>query len=130
MSKNTFKAALIKYRASGPNSEFVWFWINPSTMAALSGQFKTQAEAERWFDDTVAIHEETYHLLNRLRHGSMYTVRAIVDPDDITSSKKSSACNFTMHIEDDILEVELLATSIEHARERVEEYFSVIEWIE
>jgi len=125
--KNIFKAALIKYRASGDNSKFVWFWINPNTRALLSGQFSTQEDAERWFDETVSIHEETYHLLNRLRYGEFYTIKCIVDPDDILSS---DGCNFTMHLEDDVLEIELLATSIEHARERVEEHIKIIEWIE
>jgi hypothetical protein len=35
-----------------------------------------------------------------------------------------------MHLEDDILSLEVLATSFEHAKERVEEYFEILEWIE
>jgi hypothetical protein len=35
-----------------------------------------------------------------------------------------------MHLKDDILQLEILATSFKHAKERAEEYFEILEWID
>lgn len=123
-----FKAVLVKYKRAD-SFDFVWFWIHPGTKSVLSPQFSTESGAEQWFNDIITVHEETYDLLSRLRSGSFYIVKCRIDIGDTISSKKANECNFTMHLEDDILEIELLANSIEHARERVEEYFEILEWM-
>lgn len=127
--KKQFKASLIKYRHADMK-EAVWFWVNPSSGSTLSPKFNTQQEAERWFDDVVEIHNETYNLLDRVKNGDFYRVSGKVDIGDLISSKKANDCPFTLHLEDDILIVEVLATSYEDAKERVLEYFEIIEWIE
>ena len=129
LQKKQFKAALIKYRQTDMK-EAVWFWVNPSSGTALSPRFGTQQQAERWFDSVVSIHTETYDVLDRVKNGKFYTVNGRVDIGDTISSKKANDCPFTMHLEDDILSLEVLATSFEHAKERVEEYFEILEWID
>lgn len=110
--------------------EPIWFWINPTSGTSLSPEFKTQEEAEKWFDDVVTIHNETYELLDRVKNGKFYTVRGKVDVGDVISSKTANDCPFTLHLEDDILIVEVLATSISDARTRVSKFFEILEWIE
>lgn len=127
--KKQFKAHLIKYRQTDM-PEAVWFWVNPSSGATLSPEFNTQQEAERWFDDVVSIHNETYNLLDRVKNGKFYTVRGKVDLGDVISSKKANDCPFTIFLDDDILIVEVLATSMADAKGRVEEYFEILEWVE
>jgi hypothetical protein len=129
VQKKQFKAALIKYRHTSMG-EAVWFWINPNSGASLSPKFETQKEAEDWFDSVVDIHNETYDFLNRIKNGKFYTLKGRVDIGDVISSKKANDCPFTMHLENDILELEILATSFEHAKERAEEYFEILEWID
>jgi hypothetical protein len=129
LQRKQFKAALIKYRQTDMKDP-VWFWINPSSGTELSPRFETQQQAERWFDSVVSIHNETYDFLDRVKNGKFYTVNGRVDIGDTVSSKKANDCPFTMHLEDDILSLEVLATSFEHAKERVEEYFEILEWID
>ena len=129
LRKKKFKAALIKYRHVGVEGE-VWFWINPSSGTKLSPQFTTHSEAECWFDSVIAIHNETYDFLDRIKNGKFYTLKGRIDIGDTISSKKANECPFTLHLEDDILELEILSTSFEHAKERAEEYFEILEWIE
>ena len=78
----------------------------------------------------IAIHNETYDFLDRIKNGKFYTLRGRIDIGDTISSKKANECPFTMNLEDDILELEILGTSFEHAKERAEEYFEILEWIE
>jgi len=127
--KKQFKAALIKYRHAN-KEEVVWFWINPTSGSTLSPQFKSQEEAEDWYDSVISIHTETYDFLDRIKNGTFYTVKGRVDVGDLISSKKANECPFTMDLEDDILELEILATSHKHAKERAEEYFEILEWID
>jgi hypothetical protein len=108
----------------------VWFWVNPSSGSTLSPHFDTQQEAEKWFDDVIEIHNETYNLMDRVKNGKFYTVCGKVDIGDLISSKKANDCPFTMHLEDDILVVEVLATSLDDAKGRVNEYFEILEWID
>ena len=129
VQKKQFKAALIKYRQANMENA-VWFWINPGSGAALSPEFETQEEAEVWFEGVVSVHEETYDFLDRIKNGRFYKVKGRIDVGDVISSKKANDCPFTMHLEDDILSLEVLATSFEHAKERVEEYFEILEWID
>jgi hypothetical protein len=129
VQKKQFKAALIKYRQSNMENA-VWFWINPGSGASLSPKFETQEEAEVWFEGVVSVHEETYDLLNRIKNGRLYTLKGRIDVGDVISSKKANECPFTMHLEDDILSLEVLATSFKHAKERAEEYFEILEWID
>lgn len=124
-----FKAHLIKYRQADM-VEPIWFWVNPSTGTTLSPKFATQEEAEQWFDDVIKIHNETYDLMNRIKNGRFYTVKGKVDIGDVISSKKANDCPFEVHLDDDILIIEVLATSIVDARSRVEEYYEILEWIE
>ena len=127
--KRQFKAHLIKYRQADMQTP-IWFWINPGSGVTLSPEFGTQIEAEKWFDDVVSIHNETFDLLDRVKNGKFYIVRGKVDLGDVISSKKANECPFTMHLEDDILSLEVLATTLADARERVEEFFDIIEWVE
>jgi hypothetical protein len=129
LQRKQFKAALIKYRQTDMKDP-VWFWVNPSSGTELSPRFETQQQAEKWFDAVVSIHTETYDVLDRVKNGKFYTVNGRVDIGDTISSKKGNECPFTMHLEDDILSLEVLATSFEHAKERVEEYFEILEWID
>ena len=129
VQKKTLKAHLIKYRE--PYLEdYIWFWINPNSGAELSPRFETRQDAEEWFDTVINIHEETYNFIDRIKNGNFYKVRGKIDIGDAISSKKANDCPFTMHLEDDILELEILATSYTHAKERAEEYFEILEWIE
>lgn len=110
--------------------EPIWFWINPSSGSTLSPKFATQSEAENWYDTIITTHEESYNLLTRLKSGKFYRVFGRVDLGDVISSKKANECPFTLYLEDDILEVEVLAVDIEDARNRVSEYFEILEWID
>lgn len=129
IQKKQFKAALIKYRQTDMKNA-VWFWINPSSGSKLSPEFTTQRDAEMWFDSVVSVQNETYDFLDRIKNGKLYTIKGRIDIGDVISSKKANECPFTMHLEDDVLELEVLATSFEHAKERVEEYFEILEWMD
>jgi hypothetical protein len=129
VQKKQFKAALIKYRQADMKSA-LWFWINPSSGTPISPKFETQEEAEIWFERVVSIHTETYDFLDRIKNGKFYTIKGRIDVGDTISSKKGNECPFTMHLNDDILVLEVLATSFQHAKERVEEYFEILEWID
>lgn len=110
--------------------EPVWFWVNATTGTTLSPHFDTQPEAEKWFDDVVSIHAETYDLLDRVMYGKFHYLRGKIDIGDMCSSTKVNDCPFDIHLEDDILVTEVLAPTIDDARKRVEEYFEILEWIE
>lgn len=127
--KRKFQAHLIKYRQTDMQ-EHVWFWINPGSGTTISPEFKTQTEAEKWFDDVVSIHNETFDLLDRIKNGKFYIVRGKVDLGDVISSKKANECPFTMHLDDDTIIVEVLAVTLADARQRVEEFFEILEWVE
>mgnify|MGYP000026118917 FL=1 len=129
LQKKQFKGALIKYRHASME-EAVWFWINPSSGTPLSPKFETQIEAESWFDSVIKIHNETYDVIDRIKNGRFYTLKGRIDVGDVISSKKANECPFTMHLKDDILQLEILATSFKHAKERAEEYFEILEWID
>lgn len=127
--KKQFKAHLIKYRPTD-GSKPLWFWVNPNSGNTISPYFYTQDSAEDWFDDILAVHNETYNLIDRVKNGSFYTIKARVDVGDIISSTKSSQCPFSAHLEDDIIEIQVLAVSKEDARVRIQEYFNILEWID
>lgn len=110
--------------------EPVWFWINPNTGSTLSPKFHTQDEAENWYDSVLHTHEETYNLMTRIKKGKFFTVSGKVDIGDVISSKKANECPFTMELEDDILTVEVLAVDVDDAKNRISEYFEILEWIE
>jgi hypothetical protein len=127
--KQPFTAALIKLRE--PKGDGItWFWINPNTKTIISPKFEEQKYAEKWFDEVISVHNETYDFLDRIKNGKFYTLKGRIDVGDVISSKKANECPFTMHLEDDILELEVLSTSFENAKERAEEYFEILEWIE
>ena len=127
--KKLFKAHLIKYKDPEAHN-YLWFWINPTSGTIISPQFSSQKNAEKWFDDLMIIHNETYDLLDRVKNGMFYTVKGVIDVGDTLSSVRTSECPFTVHIEDDTIEIEVLATSVSDARKRVEGYFEILEWID
>jgi hypothetical protein len=127
--KKSFVANLIKYRQADMKDP-IWFWINPSTGTIISDEFTTSEAAEKWFDDVLYIHNETYDLIERSMKGKFFKVKGKVDVGDVISSKKANECPFTMHLEDDIMEFDLLAKDVEDAKKRVSEFFEILEWYE
>lgn len=127
--KTHFKASLVKYRQTDMK-EPVWFWVNTTTGTTLSPHFESQPEAEKWFDDVISIHAETYDLLDRVMYGKFFKLKAKVDIGDLISSTKVNDCPFDVHLEDDILVIEVLGKDDMDARERVEKYFEILEWLE
>lgn len=128
IKKKQFKAHLIKYKTDEESA--LWFWINPNSSTRLSPYFESQKDAEKWFDDVLIIHNETYDLIDRVKNGQFYTIKGRVDVGDVISSIKSDRCPFTIHLDDDIIEVQVLATSREDAQNRVQQYFEILEWID
>jgi hypothetical protein len=108
--------------------EAVWFWINPSSGTTLSPEFSTQEEAQEWFDRMIAVHNETFSLIERIRKGKFYTVSGRVNLEKFILGKKLNPSPFSIKLHRDILSVEVLAVSEEDARARVEEYFDILEW--
>lgn len=127
--KKQFKAHLIKYRGTD-GTKTLWFWVNPDSGATISPHFYSQDSAERWFDDILVIHNETCDLLDRVKNGSFHTIKGRVDVGEVISSRSAAECPFTIHLEDDIIEAQVLAVSKADAKKRVEYYFEILEWIE
>lgn len=127
--KQQFKASLVKYRQTDMKDP-VWFWVNTTTGTTLSPQFDTQPEAEKWFDDVLAIHSETYDLLDRVMYGKFFLLKGKLNREEFIFSSKTFECPFDVHLEDDIILAEILAMTVEDARKRVEEYFNITEWLE
>jgi hypothetical protein len=123
-----FKASLIKYR-SADMKDAIWFWVNPTTGSTLSPEFKRQEDAEKWFDDVIKVHQETYNFMERCKSGKFFLIRGKVDVGDVISSKKANDCPFDMHLEDDIMVFEILGLDENDAKARVEEYFEILEWL-
>lgn len=122
-----FRAHLIKYR-DAEMIEPVWFWINPSSGTTLSPEFKTQEQAERWFDGVIKIHNETYDFLSRIKDGKLYDLKGRITED---INKKLDSCPFFVYIsQKNILHTTILALSEQDAKDRVEEYIDGIEWID
>jgi hypothetical protein len=126
--KQQFKASLIKYRQAEMKSP-IWFWVNPATGSTLSPEFTKQEDAEKWFDDVIKAHQETYNVLQRCMSGNFFFIRGKVDVGDVISSKKANECPFDMHLEDDIIAFEVLGLDEDDAKARVEEYFEILEWL-
>lgn len=126
--KKQFKAHLIKYKTDEEGA--LWFWVNPNSSTRLSPYFDSQEDAEKWFDDVLIIHNETYDLIDRVKNGQFFTIKGRIDVGDVISSVKSGECPFTIHLDDDIIEVQVLATSKKEAKNRVEQYFEILEWID
>lgn len=127
--KKSFVANLIKYR-QGDMKDPIWFWINPSTGTIISDEFTTSEAAEKWFDDVLYIHNETFDLIERSMKGKFFKVKGKVDVGDVISSKKANECPFTIHLEDDIMEFDVLGKDVEDAKKRVSEFFEILEWYE
>lgn len=126
--KKQFKAHLIKYRTD--DNKNLWFWVNPNSGTTISPYFSSQDSAEKWFDNILIIHNETYDLIDRTKNGSFYTIKGRVDTGELISSTRAARCPFTSHIEDDIIEIQVLAVSEEDAKSRIKEYFDILEWID
>jgi hypothetical protein len=121
---SVISATLIKYRKNAYD-DYSWFWIDSKSGAALSKHFETQEDAETWFNGMIAIHNETYSLLDRVMNGKVYTVSARVD-----LSAEYPKSPYPSKYEDDMLHVTLLARNEEEAKKRVEKYYYVLEWAE
>lgn len=128
-NKKQFKAHLIKYRKPD-SSKMLWFWINPNSGTIISPYFSSMEAAERWFDDFLIIHNETYDLIDRVKNGSFYTIKGRIDVGEVISSMSAADCPFTIFLEDDIIEVQVLALSKTDAKKRIEDYFEILEWID
>lgn len=127
--KKQFKAHLIKYRQTD-GSKTLWFWVNPDSGNTISPYFQSQDSAEKWFDDLLIIHNETYDLIDRVKNGFFYTIKGRVDVGEVISSMSAADCPFTIHLEDDIIEAQVLAVSKADAKKRIENYFEILEWID
>ena len=125
------KAHLIRYRHADME-EAVWFWINPESGATLSPEFETQEEAEAWLNDVMTIHTESNSLISRAKDGNFYNLKAKVSPKFIKSTAKDQERQFTLRFQGDILEIDVLALSLEDAKERILNVYNVpvLEWIE
>ena len=127
--KKQFKAHLIKYRQTD-GSKTLWFWVNPDSGNTISPYFQSQDSAEKWFDDLLIIHNETYDLIDRVKNGFFYTIKGRVDVGEVISSMSAADCPFTIHLEDDIIEAQVLAVSKADAKKRIENYFEILKWID
>lgn len=125
--KTKFQAALIKVKIG---KSYVWYWANPNTQSQISPEFFTQDAAEKWFDDIMYIHEETYDLIERSKKGEFYTVRGLVDMDKLFMNRKIEECPYLMYMTEEILEIIVLALNENDAKRRVENYIDDIQWID
>ncbi len=107
----------------------VWYWINPMTGVKISPEFGLKDEADKWFNDLVDVHNDTYDLLNRMKQGKIFNLRAVVDATEVISSINAKKCPFKHQIKGDVLYIHLLGADLADARTRVEEYFDIIEWL-
>jgi hypothetical protein len=121
---SVISATLIKYRKK-PYDDYSWFWIDAKTGTTLSKHFENQDSAETWFNEMIAIHNETYSLLDRVMNGKFYTVKARVD-----LSTEMPTCPYESKYEDDTMMVTLLARNREEAKIRVSKYYDILEWEE
>ena len=129
LKKQQIKANLIKYREAQMKDP-IWFWTDTRSGAIMSPKFGSQDEAEKWFDTVVNVHNAASEILDRVKNGKFYNLKGRIDVGDLISSKKANECDFDLHLEDDILQVRVLAVSIADARKRIQEYFEILEWIE
>jgi hypothetical protein len=104
----------------------VWYWINPMTGAKLSPDFFTKEEADNWFEIIVVSHNETYELMGRTKDGKMFELKCRI-PEDALRDKK---CPYRYEIDGNVLSIIILGVNEDDAKNRVEEYFKVISWIE
>lgn len=122
-------AHLVKHRkADMPVA--VWYWVNPMTGVKISAEFATKEEASRWFDDLVNIHNDTYDLLARSKDGEMYELKGIVEESGIYNRQKTKDCPFKFSISNCVLTISVLGMSKGDAKQRVEDYFDILSWIE
>lgn len=129
IKKQQIKANLIKYR-NNDMKDPIWFWVNTNSGSLISPKFGSQDEAEKWFDSVVDIHNEASDLIDRVKNGKFYDLKGRIDIGDLISSKKANLCPYDLHLDDDILEVKVLATTLDDARERVTNFFEILEWID
>ena len=63
---------------------------------------------------------------------SFYNLKAKVSPKFIKSTEKDQERQFTLRFQGDILEIDVLALSLEDAKERILNVYNVpvLEWIE
>lgn len=108
----------------------VWYWINPMTGVKISPTFPTKDDADKWFDDLVAVHNDTYDLLNRSKEGKIFKIKAVIDNSGIISSTKTKKCPFAYEITGDVLSVSVLGTDLGDARTRLEEFFDIVDWLD
>lgn len=122
-------AHLVKHNKAN-NPVPVWYWINPMTGVKISPEFRLKDDADKWFDDLVSVHNDTYDLLNRTKQGKIFNLRAVVDVTGVISSTNTKKCPFKHEIKGDVLYIDVLGADLADARTRVEEFFDVGEWLE
>ena len=96
----------------------------------LVADTNTAKDVEKWFDDVKMAHEETYDLIDRTKHGEFFTVRGIVDLEDLFMNHRISDCPYMMYMYDDIIEFIVLALNEDDAKRRVEKYIDNIYWVD
>ena len=125
IKKKQFSASLIKYK-DGEMKDPFWFWVSSSSGSPISPKFSSPKDAEEWYDSVISIHNETFSLLERSKDGKIYRISGRVS-DEICQIKPG--CTFTRERKGDIISFDVLGLSVEDARNRVEEYFEILEWI-
>lgn len=123
-NKRYFTAHLIRYRDE-ELQDFVWFWINPKTGAKISGDFLTQEDAEFWWKEMMYIHTESMNLVQRVKDGNFYHLKAELADDKIHVNPD---CPFRSYIQDNVLHVTVLGLNLRDAKQRVEQYYSIKRW--
>lgn len=127
-TKRSFNASLIKYR--DPESEqYVWFWVNSSSGGTISPSFNSRKDAEKWYDNILRIHFETIDLILRAKDGQFYKLRGRVDVEEMLMYTKNNKCPFRVFLEEDVITVDILARSEQEAKQRLLEYFEILEWL-
>ena len=96
------------------------------TGAKLSPDFFTKEEADNWFEIVVDSHNDTYDLMNRTKEGKIFELKCKVSEAPI----RQKDCLIKYEVNGDILTINILGLNEEDAKNRVEEYFKVMSWIE
>jgi hypothetical protein len=110
----------------------VWFWVNAEGRGKpLSPRFETEDDAESWYEETVNIYKETERVLKRTATGKIHTLIWTIDFTKYLSAPKKH-CPFETFLLADgqTIEGKILGEDVQDARNRVLEYFDVIDWLE
>lgn len=127
-TKKSFQANLIKYR-DPESSDFVWFWVNPSSGGAISPSFPSRIQAERWYNDIIQVHKETIDLILRAKDGEFYKLKGRINIEEMLIYTKGKRCPFPVFLEEDTISMSILALSEQEAKNTVLKYFDILEWL-